>query len=364
MKRLLLVFVIVVSALTLLAVQPTLAARAKIATISADPYLSAMVIDADTGKILVDENGDALAYPASVLKLMVLHVILDRIEQGSLKLDEMIQVTNEAAKMGGSQVYLDPKEQFSVEDLLYALIIQSANDAAVALAVHVAGSKDAFVVLMNEKAKALGMTSTTFYSVHGLPPSEGQKPDQTTARDLAILARELARNPEVYKYTGARERNFRDGEFIMRTHNKLLASVDGCDGSKTGYFKAAGFSIVATAKRNGVRIIAVVLGSVDRKVRDAKTAELIAIGFAKTPPRPEPQAAVQKTIAANQSTQLPEPVPVPADDKTAAPEKKEAKGGLGRDLLMLGIGFGAGLLACLLVSMARSGPRSRRRRLM
>lgn len=358
MNRLLLVVVLV-----FLAAQPVLAARAKIDTRSADPYLSALVVDADTGTILVDENSDTLAYPASVLKLMVLYVILDRIEQGSMQLEEMVQVTTEASKMGGSQVYLDPKEQFSVEDLLYALIIQSANDAAVALAIHVSGSKDAFVALMNEKAKTLGMNSTTFYSVHGLPPSEGQKPDTTTARDLAILARELAKNPEVFKYTSTRERDFRGGEFIMRTHNKLLASVDGCDGFKTGYFKAAGFSIVATAKRNGVRIIAVVLGSADRKVRDAKTSELLAIGFAKTRPRPEPQTAVQ-TPAPPQPP--PQAVPAPsADPQKMAPENiDESSTRLGRDLVMLGVGFAAGLLVCVMVAMLRSRPRSGRRRLM
>ncbi|MGI9537102.1 MAG: D-alanyl-D-alanine carboxypeptidase family protein [Desulfocapsaceae bacterium] len=352
MKRLLFVFILV-----LFAAQPALGARAKIDTLSADPYLSALVIDADSGKILVDENSDTVGYPASVLKLMVLYVILDRIEQGSLQLDEMVRVTIEASKMGGSQVYLDPKEQFSVEDLLYALIIQSANDAAVALAIHVAGSKDGFVAMMNEKAKELGMNSTTFYSVHGLPPSEGQQPDRTTARDLALLARELAKNPEVFKYTGTRERDFRGGEFIMRTHNKLLASVEGCDGFKTGYFKAAGFSIISTAKRNGVRIIAVVLGSLDRKVRDAKTAELIAIGFAKTPPRPEAQAVVKKAAAPPQ----PEPSAPPTVETTMAPEKKKEASTLGRDLMMIGVGFAAGVLACVLVAMLRSGPRSRRR---
>lgn len=358
MKRLLFIF-----ALVLFVAQPALGARAKIETLSADPYLSALVIDADSGKILVDENSEAIAYPASVLKLMVLYVILDRIEQGSLRLDDLVQVTREASQMGGSQVYLDPKEQFSVEDLLYALIIQSANDAAVALAIHVAGSKDGFVAIMNEKAKELGMNGTTFYSVHGLPPSEGQQPDRTTARDLAMLARELAKNPEVFKYTGTRERDFRGGEFIMRTHNKLLASVDGCDGFKTGYFKAAGFSIVATAKRNGVRIIAVVLGSLDRKVRDAKTAELIAIGFAKTPPRPEAQV-VTKEQAAPVQPQPQSSTPPTAVEKTMAPETDKEPSRLGRDLMMIGVGFGAGVLACVLVVMLRPGPRSKGRRLM
>ncbi len=353
---------LIFSFLILLAAQPVWGARAKIETISQDPYISALVIDADSGEILVDENSTAEAYPASVLKLMVLKVILDRIEAGSLRLDEMVQVTREASRMGGSQVYLDPKEQFSVEDLLYALIVQSANDAAVALAVHVAGSKDAFVALMNEKAAALGMNGTTFYSVHGLPPSEGQEPDITTARDMAVLARELSKNPDVFKYTGARERDFRNGEFIMRTHNKLLASVDGCDGFKTGYFKAAGFSIVATAKRGGVRIIAVVLGSLDRKVRDAKAAELIAIGFTKVKPCPEApmQEKTAETVAQAQDQQAASELPAEEAQKVQ-PQKPST---LGRDLTMLAIGFGAGLLACLLFSLLRSTRRAGRRRLM
>ena len=198
----------------------------------------------------------------------------------------MVQVTREAAKTGGSQVYLDPKEQFPVEDLLYALMVQSANDAAVALATHVAGSKEGFVALMNKKAQELGMKDTHFYSVHGLPPSEGQKPDETTARDLSILCRELADRPEALKYTGTKERGFRENTFIMRNHNHLLGQVDGCDGFKTGYFEAAGFSMAVTAKRGGVRIIALVMGSKDRKVRDAKASELLAKGFSIVPPKP------------------------------------------------------------------------------
>jgi len=361
--------ILIYSLLVLFAAQSAWGARAKIDTISRDPYVSALVVDADSGEILVDENSSASAYPASVLKLMVLKVILDRIEEGSLQLDEMVQVTREASRMGGSQVYLDPKEQFSVEDLLYALIIQSANDAAVALAIHVAGSKDAFVTLMNDKAAALGMKDTSFYSVHGLPPSEGQKPDITTARDMAILARELSKNPDTFKYTGTRERDFRGGEFIMRTHNKLLASVDGCDGFKTGYFQAAGFSIVTTAKRGGVRIIAVVLGSLDRKVRDAKAAELIATGFSKVEPRPE--APVEKKtveIAAQPQTQTQSEVIVqPAAEVQGAPVQKaqaQKSSTLGRDLMMLGIGFGAGLLACLLFALFKPSRRVGRRRLL
>lgn len=277
----------VIPILCLLIGQTTLAGRAPLKTVSAEPYASAFVIDADTGETLFSKNPDLPVYPASTLKLMVLLVILDQIEQGRLQLDEMVQVTVEAYKMGGSQVYLDPKEQFPLEELLYALMIQSANDAAVALASHVAGSKDAFVALMNEKANELGMKNTMFHSVHGLPPAKGQKVDVTTARDFAILSRHLSKLPEVYKYTGTKVRDFRDGEFIMRTHNHLLDKVIGCDGFKTGYFTKAGFSISATAQRNGVRLIAIVMGSKNRKVRDAQAIALLNKGFIKVPPRPK-----------------------------------------------------------------------------
>lgn len=276
------------------------AARTPLTAIAQDPYVSALVIEADSGKTLFESNADTKVYPASVLKLMDLYVILDRIEQGALKLDEMVQVTPEAMKTGGSQVYLDPKEQFPVEELIYALMVQSANDAAVALATHIAGSKEGFVALMNQKAQALGMKNTVFHSVHGLPPSEGQEPDVTTARDLAILCRELAKRPEALKYTGTQTRGFRDDKFIMRNHNKLLTQVPGCDGFKTGYYQAAGFSIAATAKKGGVRIITLVMGSKDRKVRDAKAMELLSKGFAIVPPKPESLTAAAPTVAAPQ----------------------------------------------------------------
>jgi len=271
----------------------TFATRTKIKDVSAEPYRSAILLNAETGEVLFEKNADATIYPASSLKLMVLLVILERIEQGHLNLDDMVQVTVEAYKMGGSQVYLDPKEQFTIEDLLYALMIQSANDAAVALASHVAGTKEDFVTLMNKKAGELGMNNTTFYSVHGLPPSNGLNVDVSSARDFGILARYLSTKPEVFNYTSAKVRDFRGGEFIMRTHNHLLKQLDGCDGFKTGYFTKAGFSIAATAKRGGVRIIAIVMGSKNRKVRDAKAIELINKGFAMVPQRAEP--AVQKT---------------------------------------------------------------------
>lgn len=329
-----------------------MAARTPLNVIAKDPYVSALVIDADSGKTLFEENADAEVYPASVLKLMNLYVILDRIEQGALKLDEMVQVTPEAAKTGGSQVYLDPKEQFSVEDLIYALMVQSANDAAVALATHIAGSKEGFIALMNQKAQELGMKNSRFNSVHGLPPSAGQQPDVTTARDLAIVCRELAKRPEALKYTGTQSRGFRDDKFIMRNHNKLLTRVPGCDGFKTGFYDAAGFSIAATAKKGGVRIITMVMGSKDRKVRDAKAAELLAKGFSLVPPQPELVKATPKPAAAQPapaavsapaappaSVAATPPVTTAQPEPAASPLAKVSGSGWGKIFIGVGIGF-------------------------
>lgn len=322
------------------------AARAKIEPVAENPYAAALLIDADSGKVLVEENADTQLYPASVLKLMNLLVILEKIDKGELRLDEMVQVTKEAAQMGGSQVYLDSKEQFSVEDLLYALMVQSANDAAVALAIHVAGSKSGFITLMNQKAAELGMHSTHFYSVHGLPPSKGQKVDLTTARDLALLGRELAKNPETFKYTSTRIRDFRDGKFVMRTHNHLLKDVTGCDGFKTGYFRAAGFSIMATAKRKGVRVIAVVLGSQDRKVRDAKARALLEKGFSMVPPVEKRQPADEKVAPLQSAASEVIDQPQTIDDSIVLPVALQVNSlaFTSRDLKVFFSGFGGGII--------------------
>ncbi len=362
MKKIILLLLI-----CLFSANTSFAARAKIATVSQDPYASAYLLDAVTGEVLFEENGSSKLYPASVLKMMVLHVILEKVKDGVISLDEMVQVTNEAAKMGGSQVYLDPKESFTIEDLLYALTIQSANDAAVALAIHISGTKSAFVELMNEKALEIGMNDTEFHSVHGLPPSEGQKPDVTTARDLAVLAREMARNPETFKYTSTREREFRNGEFIMRTHNHLLASVDGCDGFKTGYFKAAGFSIVATAKRGGNRMIAVVMGSLDRKVRDVKAKELLAKGFSMVPARTEPPVIQEVTNEASAERVQSEQTGIDTPDQvttieSAGQEVSYAEEKSGGKMGTFFIGFGAGIVVSILFAILRSRRNPRRRR--
>ena len=273
--------------------------------IAKDPYVGAILIDAISGRVLFEDHADAQAYPASVLKLMDVLLLVERIEQRQLSLQDPVVVSPKASKTGGSQVWLADKEVFTVDELLYALMIQSANDAAVALAEKAAGSTEAFVALMNQRAQALGMTHTLFQSVHGLPPGAGQQPDVSTPRDFSILCRELLRHPDVLRYTSTRLRPFRPnaGEKTvqMRNHNHLLNDVAGCDGFKTGYFVKAGYSIAATATRPGQRVIAIVMGSGDRKVRDAKAAELLAKGFAMTQPmqpvRPAPMVPVQVPLA-------------------------------------------------------------------
>ncbi len=181
------------------------------------------------------------------------------------------------------------KEKVPVQELLYLLMVQSANDAAMALAIATTGSKEAFVELMNARARQLGMTHTVFQSPHGLPPGRGQLPDLTTARDLAILSRELVTKTDILRYTSTREHDFRhaNGQVNKFTnHDHLLGSMPGCDGLKTGWYLKAGYSIASTVQRNGRRVIAVVLGCPERKERDTFVTRLVERGFAALPPAP------------------------------------------------------------------------------
>ncbi len=260
--------------------------RAAQKPLKADPYLGAIVVNAENGKVLFEDKADVKGYPASVVKLMTFLVLQEKIEQGIVKLDAAVKITREAAAIGGRQVWLAENEVFSIEELLYAMLIHSANDAATALAIHVAGSKDAFAQLMNKKARELGMRDTAFHNVHGLPPGMGQEPDVTTARDLATLALAVLKHPDIFKYCATKTRPFREPKPVeMSNPNSLLYSYEGCDGLKTGYYSAAGFSIAATAKRKGQRLVAVVLGSTSKKARNAKAAELLSQGFLQLPAR-------------------------------------------------------------------------------
>jgi D-alanyl-D-alanine carboxypeptidase (penicillin-binding protein 5/6) len=271
---------------------------------SRDPYYGAVVIDDATGTILQEDHAAAISYPASMVKLANLFVVFDDLQAGKLRLDEPVTVSHEVAQIGGRQVWLKEGEVFSLEELIYAALIHSANDAATALAVRCSGSKEAHIARMNAKVQKIGLRNTVFHSVHGLPPGPGQEPDMTSALDMALLARALLEaHPEVLKYTSISTRPFReegkDGFVLLTNSNKLLGKVPGCDGLKTGYISAGGFSITAMAQRDGRRVIAVILGCKDKHVRDAKAAEWIEAGFAKLPPLPPPvPVAAEVTPAA------------------------------------------------------------------
>jgi len=250
---------------------------------SRDPYAGAIAIDYQSGAVLFEDNADRRAYPASMIKLMNLYVIMDHIEMGLLHPDDEVEITREVALIGGRQVWLAEGEVFSVEELIYAMMVHSANDAATALAIRCAGSKEGFVELMNAKASEIGMDATEFHNVHGLPPGPGQKADISSARDFALLARRLLRDhPSILEYTSTKTRIFREENPVRLTStNPLLGETDGCDGLKTGFFSAAGFSITATAQRNGRRVIAVVLGSKYKQARKREAARLIELGFSR-----------------------------------------------------------------------------------
>ena len=252
--------------------------------ISKSPYLGAMAVDVNTGKTLFEDNADAMVYPASTLKLMTLLVVQKQLEKRAVSLDDLCKVSARASKQGGTQVWLDPRETVKLDDLLYALMIRSANDAAVCIAEHVAGSVEAFVAMMNAEAAALGMKNTLFQSVNGLPPtpSEPRPQDKTTTRDMSLLCLELCRHPAVFRYTSATRRMFREdgnkAQIDMITHNPFLRGstrIEGCNGLKTGYTATAGFSICVSVKNKGRHVLVLVFDSEDRKERDAKAAEII-----------------------------------------------------------------------------------------
>jgi D-alanyl-D-alanine carboxypeptidase (penicillin-binding protein 5/6) len=238
-----------------------------------NPYRAFIIVEGSTGKVLDGENIHLKWPPASITKLMVAYIVMERLANGEIQLGDKITVSREASRMGGSQVFLKEGESFTLEELMKAMLVASANDAAYALAQRVAGSKEGFVKLMNEEAKALNMGDTEFHSVHGLPPSNNEPDDLTSCHDLAILARALIKFPKVLEWTSIQSERFRNGTFIMTNHNKLLERMRGVDGLKTGYYRKAGYNVVVTAEKGGLRLIAVVMGSSTSKIRDRVAEE-------------------------------------------------------------------------------------------
>jgi D-alanyl-D-alanine carboxypeptidase (penicillin-binding protein 5/6) len=214
-------------------------------------------------------------------KMMLALLVMEAVKDGQMKLTDPVQTSRLASKMGGSQVYLKEGETFPVEEMMAALLIGSANDAAMALAERLAGSVEGAVRRMNERAAAFKLPRTRFGSVHGLPPGPGQEGDVTTPRDMARLSQELLKFPDVLRWTSAPEAPFRQGTFILRNSNRLIDRFPGADGLKTGHFHEAGYNLAATAKRGNLRLITVVMGAPTNRARFAEAARLLEEGFAQ-----------------------------------------------------------------------------------
>jgi D-alanyl-D-alanine carboxypeptidase (penicillin-binding protein 5/6) len=243
------------------------------------PYVSACVMEPTTGRIIFDKDMHKSWPLASMTKMMLMLIVAEKLHDGSLKLTDQITTSALASKMGGSQVYLKEGETFSLDDIMKAVVVHSANDASLAMAEYVAGSGPAFVAMMNKRAHELGMNDTHYYSPHGLPPAPGQQPDVSSAYDSAVLARELIKHPDVLRWSSIDTCGFRNGTFELRNTNHLIRTYRGCDGLKTGFYAQAGFNVAATARRSGLRLIAVVLGSPRKQENFAAAATLLSQGF-------------------------------------------------------------------------------------
>jgi len=242
-------------------------------------YAEACVLEPTTGAVIFEANDHTPWPTASLAKMMLMLIVAEKIHDGSLKLSDSITTSRKAAAMGGSQVYLKEGETFSLDDMMKAVVVHSANDASVAVAEYIAGSTEAFVVMMNQQAAALGMKDSHYYSVHGLPPTQGQSADVASAYDQAILARELLKYPDVTRWSSIDTAPFRAGTFILRNTNHLVRTFPGCDGLKTGFYDKAGFNVVATAKRGDLRLVAVVLGSQHKLTNFKDASEMLSQGF-------------------------------------------------------------------------------------
>jgi len=242
-------------------------------------YAEACVLEPTTGTVIFEANDHTPWPTASLAKMMLMLIVAEKIHDGSLKLTDPITTSRKAAEMGGSQVYLKEGEVFSLDDMMKAVVVHSANDASVAVAEYVAGSTDSFVVMMNQQAAAIGMKDSHYYSVNGLPPAKGESADVASAYDQAILARALLKYPDVIRWSSIDTAPFRAGTFVLRNTNHMVRTFPGCDGLKTGFYDKAGFNVVATAKRNDLRLIAVVLGSQHKLTNFKEASEMLSQGF-------------------------------------------------------------------------------------
>jgi D-alanyl-D-alanine carboxypeptidase (penicillin-binding protein 5/6) len=242
-------------------------------------YRAALLEDADTGKVLFDVNSEMEWPPASMAKMMLILVAEDQINAGRFSLNDPVRISERAAQTGGSRVGLREGDVHPLGELIKAAVIKSANDAAVAIAEKVAGSVEACVRMMNERAQNLGMVHTYYRTVDGLPPRPGHDADVTNAMDLATVGRALIHNTNVLQLTAQETALFDDGDAVLHNTNHLIGHFEGCDGLKTGFTYQAGFNLTATAKRGDMRLVAVVLGTPSNAERFRQAARLMQWGF-------------------------------------------------------------------------------------
>lgn len=245
----------------------------------------ALLMEASTGQVIYEKNADEKRTPASVTKVMTLLLIMEAIHSGKINMDDEVTTSAHAKSMGGSQVFLEEGERQTVETLIKCIVIASGNDAAVTMAEYIGGTEDGFVAMMNEKAKALGMENTHFVDCCGLTESTEH---YSSARDIALMTRELILNyPEIYNYSNiwmediTHVTNKGSSQFTLTNTNKLLRQFDGCTGLKTGSTSIAKYCLSATANRNGIDMIAVILAAPDSKTRFAEAASLLNYGYSK-----------------------------------------------------------------------------------
>jgi serine-type D-Ala-D-Ala carboxypeptidase (penicillin-binding protein 5/6) len=241
---------------------------------------SAILMEPLTGKVLYEKNSHEKFAPASVTKIMTMLLTMEAIDSGKIKLKDKVTCSENAKRMGGSSMLLDTGEIRTVEELLKGIAIASGNDAALAMAEYLGGSEDAFVKIMNDRAKALGMNDTTFKNCTGLS-APGHL---STAYDISVMSRELLKHPTILKYSGTYMETISEGRqspIGLVNHNKLVRFFNGCDGLKTGFTDEAKYCISATAVRDGVRVLAVIMGAPSYKVRNRDASMLMNFGFSK-----------------------------------------------------------------------------------
>ncbi|MGD6841472.1 D-alanyl-D-alanine carboxypeptidase family protein [Bacillus infantis] len=243
-----------------------------------DNVKSAILIERDTGAVLYEQNSNEQLPPASMTKIMTMLLIMEAIDKGKLSMDEKIRASEYAASMGGSQIFLEPGEEMTTEQMLKGIAIGSGNDASVAMAERLAGSEEEFVKLMNKKAKDLGLKDTIFKNATGLPVTE----HYSTAHDMALMAKELLKYEGITKFTGTYEAYLRedtDKKFWLVNTNRLVRFYPGVDGLKTGFTNEAKYCLTATAEKNGMRVIAVVFGAPTSKERNAQVTKMLDYAF-------------------------------------------------------------------------------------